>query len=102
MTAADVAAIFRCTPRTAAQRLTAAGVPSIRVSQKLVYWRRAEIVAYLDRLEGRSATEARPPAGRRALPAPVLADRDLDHDERRARAKRVAHLFTPPKSRKSR
>jgi hypothetical protein len=61
MTAADVAAIFRCTPRTAAQRLTAAGVPSIRVSQKLVYWRRAEIVAYLHRLEDRSDAGSRKP-----------------------------------------
>jgi hypothetical protein len=98
MTAADIAAIFRCTPRTAAQRLTAAGVPSIRVSQKLVYWRRVEIVAYLDRLEGRSAAVARSRAGRRAVPAPVLADRDLTPHERASRARRGALCSRHPSS----
>jgi hypothetical protein len=99
LTAADVAAILRCTPRTAARRLASAGVPSIRVSQKLVYWRRAEVVAYLRRLEGRTVAEPRPGVGRPALPAAVLVDQTLPPEEQAKRAARVAHLFAPPRRR---
>jgi hypothetical protein len=100
MTAADVAAVLRCTPRTAARRLASAGVPSIRVSQKLVYWRRAELVAYLIRLEGGAVLGVSRRGGRGALPAPVLVDRTLTPEEQAKRAARVAHLFKPPKPRK--
>jgi hypothetical protein len=57
MTSAEVAAVLRCTPRTATVRLLAAGVPRITVSRKLTFWRRSDVVAFL-----RGPSPTAPPA----------------------------------------
>jgi hypothetical protein len=69
MTAADTAAVLKCAPRTAARRLASAGVPCVRVSQKLVYWRRTEIVS-----TSHGSNERRPSGSPAAAPQPALRD----------------------------
>jgi hypothetical protein len=91
MTSAEVAAVLRCTPRTATVRLLAAGVPRITVSRKLTFWRRSDVVAFL-----RGSSPTAPPA----TPARVVARRTRSEADQRESAARVAHVFKPSRSRR--
>jgi len=100
LTAAEVAAVLHVGVRTAIRKLDAAGVPSVRIGNKLRYWRRAAVVAFIAGCEtGGSSHTSTPRRGRPTRPSGMATTPSLTPSERRTRAARVAHVLGPARPR---